>query len=318
MFTKIKIVFLGCTHYSKDLLEFLIRFDYCPEAIFFIPEYFKISYSKTKIKNVNYANLAKVAEANDIPCYEVESKDGKRITDYYEIIVKLNPDVILALGWYYMVPKIIRKLAVHGSWGIHASLLPDYAGGAPLVWSIINGDKKTGVTLFRMASGVDNGDIIAQKSFAIKFKENIADIYKKATEASKTILKSSLDSIEKIKYKPQIKSEINLYAQRKPEDGKIDLKWSALRIYNFIRAQTKPYPGAYAEIEGKRIFFWKAEYTKRKMGKLNIGEIYCINDSFYINLKDGSIKVARVTFDNIEKGFDKIVKRYNLLGKSIA
>ena len=68
---------------------------------------------------------------------------------------------MLFIGWYYIVPKSLRSLAKYGAWGIHASLLPKYAGGAPLSWAIINGEKKTGVTLFKLESGIDNGDIFS-------------------------------------------------------------------------------------------------------------------------------------------------------------
>ena len=78
--------------------------------------------------------------------------------------MKLKPDVILALGWYYIVPKSIRDIPKYGAWGIHASLLPEYAGGAPLVWSIINGEK-TEVTLFRMDSQLMMEILLLKKAF---------------------------------------------------------------------------------------------------------------------------------------------------------
>ena len=72
---------------------------------------------------------------------------------------------MLILGWFYKVPKSIRDLSKLGAWGIHASLLPKYAGGSPLTWAIINGEKQTGITLFRLDDGIDDGDIISQKNF---------------------------------------------------------------------------------------------------------------------------------------------------------
>jgi methionyl-tRNA formyltransferase len=77
----------------------------------------------------------------------------------FQTVTSWNPDAFLVAGWYHMIPKIWRNLAP--AYGLHASLLPDYSGGAPLVWAMINGETKTGVTLFQMDDGVDSGPIVA-------------------------------------------------------------------------------------------------------------------------------------------------------------
>ena len=256
---KLKYIFLGSTNYSKDLLLFLIENNILPSAVFSIPKTFNISYSKGKVTNSNYADLKEVARNHKIPHYVVDSEKGKKLVDYKNDIKKLDLDLILVLGWYYMIPKNIRNLAKYGAWGIHASLLPKYAGGAPLNWAIINGEKTTGVTLFKMDDGVDDGDIISQKSFSIDHEDTIKDIYEKAFIASKKILKQVLKSIDEVKFKPQNKTEIKVYPQRSPEDGEIDLSKSSIDIYNFIRAQSNPYPGAFIKtIDGKKIIIEKA------------------------------------------------------------
>ncbi len=255
-----KIVFLGATQFSRELLLHLLNNQIKPEMLFTIPQEFKISYSETKVKNYNFANLAEIADQYRIPCYEVDSTSGNRITDYYDDLVALNPDLILVMGWYYRVPKKIRDLARYGTWGIHASLLPKYAGGAPLVWAIINGEKETGVSLFKLEEGVDDGDIIAQQIIPIAFEDSIKEVYEKATAASKEILLNALQNIETIKFIPLEKSKIELWPQRKPEDGEIDLSWPAEKIYNFIRAQAPPYPGAFLKTaDGKKIIIEKSK-----------------------------------------------------------
>jgi len=254
-----KIVFLGATKFSEAILLHLISDHIKIEAVFAIPEAFYISYSNKRVKNFNYADLRPIAEKYNIQFYEVDGLPGKRIEDYYSTIKEIEPDLILVMGWYYLIPKRIRELAKYGAWGIHASLLPKYAGGAPLVWAIINGEKETGVTLFQLGDGVDDGDIIEQKSFLIEFEDTIKEVYEKAIEASKGILLMALNQIERFRPKPQIKSEIKIYPQRKPEDGEIDLKKTALEIYNFVRAQSSPYPGAFIKtVDGKRLVIEKA------------------------------------------------------------
>jgi methionyl-tRNA formyltransferase len=127
-----------------------------------------------------------------------------------------------------------------------------------LVWAIINGEEETGVTLFRLSDGVDDGDIIAQASFAIKHQDTIKDVYNKATTASKSLLIKALSDVDNLRFSPQDKSKIKVYPQRKPEDGEIDFTKSGIEIYNFIRAQSTPYPGAFMRtVDGKKLVIEK-------------------------------------------------------------
>ena len=238
-----KLIFFGATEFSKALLLHLLKNKFAPAAIFTIPETFAISYSSTPVANVNFANLGEIARQYDIPLFSVESGKGKRIGDYKDIIKSIEPDLILVLGWYYLVPRRIRDLARH----------------APLVWTIINGERETGVTLFRLDDGVDSGDIIYQKDFPIGYEDTIKEVYEKATEASKVILMDALNHIDTIRYKPQDKADIKIYPQRTPEDGEIDWNKPAIEIYNFIRAQSDPYPGAFVRtIDKKKLVIDKA------------------------------------------------------------
>ncbi|MFN4083078.1 MAG: methionyl-tRNA formyltransferase [Bacteroidia bacterium] len=255
-----RIVFLGCTKFSEALLLSLINIKNIKiVGVFSIPKQFNISYSEKKVENTNYADLSIYANQFNIPHYIVDSVEGMRINDYQKEIALLKPDVILVMGWYYMVPQSIRKIATYGAWGIHASLLPNYAGGAPLVWAMINGETETGVTLFRLDDGVDDGDIIEQQTIQINNKDTIKEVYEKATVASKVILKKVFDPTYQLQFKPQDKSKLRIYPQRKPEDGIIDWTKSTKEIKDFIRAQTKPYPGAYTIINGKKVTIWDAD-----------------------------------------------------------
>lgn len=254
-----KIIFLGATKFSEAILLHLLENKIPISKIFTIPPEFSISYSDKKVKNYNYSDLATLAEQKGIPCSFIDSVKGHTINDYHDEIKAIEPDVILVMGWYYMVPKKIRHLAKYGAWGIHASLLPKYAGGAPLVWAIIEGQEKTGVSLFRLDDGVDDGDIIEQVEIEIHADDTIKEVYEKATGASKTILSKNLSNIASVSFTPQDKQKIEVYPQRKPEDGLIDLSWPAKKIYDFIRAQSPPYPGAFIKTaDGKKIIIDKA------------------------------------------------------------
>lgn len=251
-----KIVFLGSTKFSEELLNALIKYHFEIAAIFTIPQEFTVRGNE-KVVNNNFADLTTTAQQQNIPLYYVD--ENNKLGNYENIIKEINPDIILVLGWYYIVPKTIRDIPKYGACGIHASLLPKYAGWAPLVWAIINGEKETGVTFFQFDDSVDGGDILAQKSFEIEYYDTIKEVYDKATNKSIEILVSTLPQIENIQFKHQDKSKLEIWEKRTPSDGEIDFSKSSLEIYNFIRAQSNPYPGAFFKtVDGKKLIIEKA------------------------------------------------------------
>jgi methionyl-tRNA formyltransferase len=174
-----------------------------------------------------------------------------------------------------MVPGKIRELAPKGCVGIHASLLPKYRGGAPINWAIINGEKMSGVSLFYLGDGVDNGDIISKKRFPISDTDSCREVYDKATRASIEILKVTLPKLAAgtANRIPQNESEATCFPQRNPNDGRIDWRWRGRTIYNFIRAQTKPYPGAFTYLRDEKITIWQGQLTGRHHKELKPGEV---------------------------------------------
>ncbi|HOM08359.1 MAG TPA: methionyl-tRNA formyltransferase [Syntrophales bacterium] len=311
---KLKYIFLGATRFSKEILLELVESGFLPKAVFAIEEEYFISYDKGKTrerrKNYNFANLRIEAEKLNVPYYSVDSVPGKRLVDYKHIIQDLYADVILCLGWYYMVPKEIRNMAQHGAWGIHASLLPNYAGGAPLVWAIINGETMTGITLFRMADGVDDGDIIAQKAFEIKYEDTINEVYEKATKCSKEILLSVFADIDNVRYIKQDKNKIKVFPQRRPEDGVIDWNSKCSNLYNFIRAQTLPYPCAFFYIDDKIVKVISAEVTDIDSEDAEPGSIVKIGDDYLVATRDYFLKLVRIIFENKEYDFNEFYSNF--------
>lgn len=252
------IVFFGATELGYKCCRLIVEnklANVC--GIFTIPKEFNISYSDKPVNNVNFADFHKLGKEFGIPVKDVTGK----MSNYAESIKALNPELIVVIGWYYMVPKGIRSIASKGCVGMHASLLPKYRGGAPLVWAIINGEEKTGLTFFYLDDGVDNGDIIAQREIEIKVNENIKDIIDKVTNAAINITNEYIPLLAN-GTAPRIKQDETIatyFPQRKPEDGNIDWSWDTKKIKDFIRAQTKPYPGAYTILNGKKLYIWDAE-----------------------------------------------------------
>ncbi len=252
-----RIVFMGATELGYDCCETLIKSGHNIVGIFTIPKEFNISYSPDKpVTNVLFKDFTMLGKSNDIPVFEV----NQNIKDHYRNFEALSPDFLLAIGWYYMIPAKMLNILSKGAAGIHASLLPKYRGNAPLVWAMINGENETGVSLFYFSSGVDDGDIIAQYKFPILQEDSISEVLLKAKTASVDILMEYVPKIANgnAPRTPQNHEEATIYPKRSPEDGLIDWSWDATRIKNFIRAQSKPYPGAFTIINEKKVTIWDA------------------------------------------------------------
>lgn len=176
-------------------------------------------------------------------------------------IIEYRPDLCIVVGWYWVLKPDLLSIVPYGWLGIHASLLPKYRGGSPLVWALINGETKTGLSMFYFDEGMDTGDVVAQKEIRVELGDTISDLLSKAEVQSLEIVKENYPSLlrgDAARLK-QDHSQATYVALRQPSDGKIDWQQSATVIYNFIRAQSHPYPGAYFLWEDKIIRIWAAK-----------------------------------------------------------
>lgn len=256
-----RVVFFGATELGYKCCRRIITNKLAEVVgIFTIPKEFNISYSDKPVNNVNFADFHSLGSEFNIPVTDVTGK----MSEYTEAIKKLQPELIVVIGWYYMIPKQIRELAPKGCVGMHASLLPKYRGGAPLVWAMINGEEKTGLTFFYLEEGTDNGDIIAQEEIPIKPGDTIKELVNKVTDAAVRFTEKYIPLLANgtAPATKQDESQATYVPQRKPEDGEINWDWEPERIKNFIRAQTHPYPGAFTVVNGKKVIIWDADIIK--------------------------------------------------------
>lgn len=252
-----KIVFLGATKFSIRLMECLYGGGLSIESVYTTDKEIVLPKSKIRINNLNHADISSVPFLENAKISYVD--ESSPLSSFKDEIIVAEPDVIIAAGWYHMVPGVIRDIPKYGVWGIHASMLPKYAGWSPLTWAIINGEKKAGVTIFRMDESIDGGDVVDQSEFEIAYEDDIESVYEKATVVSCELLIKSVSGIENIKLRKQNMDELEVYPRRTPEDGEIDLNLSAEDMYNFIRAQSPPYPGAFIRTrDGKKLIVEKA------------------------------------------------------------
>jgi methionyl-tRNA formyltransferase len=228
------------------------------------PQQFQISYAPTPVTNINHGDLVSASKKLDIRCHVAAA--GMKTSDVKDFIHRSDPNIIFVIGWHHMIPRsLTEKYLVIG---IHASLLPRYRGGAPLVWAMINGETQSGVTLFRFNESVDGGPIIDQQSFSIESHEAIADVLVKAEVTSLDVTKrffSEVSDVGRVRTTSQSLSDWPIWPQRTPTDGFIDptQTWTTERLYNFIRAQSAPYPGAFAVYREREFTIWRASGQRR-------------------------------------------------------
>ncbi len=170
------------------------------------------------------------------------------------------PRFIFVVGWSRLVSKAVIAAARDGALGMHPTLLPEGRGRAPVPWTIIKGLQRSGVTLFYLTEGVDDGDVVGQEPFAIEESDDARTVYDKATAAHVTLIRRYLPGLvaggaPRI---PQDHSRATYWPRRRPEDGRIDWAWSARRVYDWVRALTHPYPGAFTGHRGSKISVWRA------------------------------------------------------------
>jgi methionyl-tRNA formyltransferase len=196
-----------------------------------------------------------IAETKGIPVfYDEDLRDPVAV----ERIRSLAPDYLLSFYYRNMLPKDVLAIPRIAAMNLHGSLLPRFRGRCPVNWVLIEGEKKTGVTLHIMEAKPDAGDIVAQREVAISFEDTAHTLAVKLVEASRLVMRETVPLLESgtFERRPQVGTS-SYYGGRGPEDGIIDWSGSADQIYNLTRAVTHPYPGAFTFLEGKQLLIWK-------------------------------------------------------------
>jgi methionyl-tRNA formyltransferase len=196
----------------------------------------------------------------NVPVHEVD-----KLNEEESIIKNLNPDLAVVCGWRQIVNLSILKIPKYGTIGFHPTPLPKGRGPAPIINTILEGWKSSALTLFYLAEGLDNGDIIGQKNFPIEDSDHASDVYNKIIISGKSLIKEYLPLIIKqtaprIK---QIETEATLFNKLTLKDNEININEDSLdTIDRKIRALSKPYKGAHIQKDGKKLIIWKSELVK--------------------------------------------------------
>jgi methionyl-tRNA formyltransferase len=174
----------------------------------------------------------------------------------------IGPELIVVVAYGKIIPTGILKIPRRGCINVHASLLPNYRGAAPVPWAIIRGEEKTGITTMLMDEGLDTGDILLQDEIDIGHDDTTETLSKRLAETGASLLIETLKRLEDGSLKPVPQTGIPSYAPPfRKEDGRIDWNSAAEDIYNFVRG-IYPWPCAYCYLKNERIRITRVKVVK--------------------------------------------------------
>ena len=175
----------------------------------------------------------------------------------------LQPDVGVVIGVSQLIDEALLQVPRLGFIGMHPTLLPEGRGRAPIPWALIKGLERTGVSLFWCEPGADTGPLLDQREVPIYYEDSAAILGARTDVVAAELLIKAASELPcgEVRRVPQDESKATTWPKRLPEDGLIDWTWTGRRIYDWVRALSHPYPGAFAEVEGQRLNVWACRET---------------------------------------------------------
>lgn len=247
---KLKIGWIGFHAEGMPALESLLEKGYEIECVITLtPEELRKRCAST-----DYEPLC---QRYGIPLYRVSDINSE---DSLRLLEELSLDVVFVIGWSQILGREALSKARVGMIGVHASLLPHNRGSAPVNWAIIRGEAVGGNTLMWLDETLDGGDIIDQMSFPITVYDTCGTVYERVAETNTAMIERVLPKVLRGERpgRAQPPTDEPPLPRRRPEHGLVDWTESSTKVYNFIRALTKPYPGAFSWLDGKRWFIWSS------------------------------------------------------------
>ncbi|MEW6388738.1 MAG: formyltransferase, partial [Thermodesulfobacteriota bacterium] len=246
-----RLIFMGYHNIGHICLEGLIEL--CRELGDEIVAV--VTHADNPQENIWFASVRELAFRNFLPVYQPENPNDPA---FVEVLRRLEPDFLFSCYYRYMLKKPLLDLPRLGALNLHGSLLPRYRGRVPINWVLVHGETETGVTLHYMEEKADRGDMVGQKRVPIVEEDTAYTLFGKMTAAAGELIRDTYPLLRSgmAPRVPQDQSQASYFGGRRPEDGQIDWRQPALKIYNLVRAVTHPYPGAFTYLNGKKLFIW--------------------------------------------------------------
>lgn len=250
-----KVLFMGTPDFAVPCLEALVSHGHQVVGAFTQPD------KPVGRKQVLTPPPVKVcAMQHDIPVYQPEKmKDGTAM----ELVRQLDPEIIVVVAYGKILPKDILEYPKYGCVNIHGSLLPRYRGAAPIQWSVINGEKETGVTAMRMDEGLDTGDMLLKRSVTIGENETADELFERLKDVGAQALLETLEQLQAgtCQCTPQDDSQSCYASMLDKQMACIDFTKKARQVHNLIRGLNS-WPIAYTYCDGKKMKIYTSTVAK--------------------------------------------------------
>jgi methionyl-tRNA formyltransferase len=294
---KLRIVFMGTPEFAVGILETILHNNY--EVVGVITAADKPAGRGQKIK---YSAVKEYALAHNLHLLQPTNlKDESFLAELQAL--NANLQIVVA---FRMLPEVVWKMPSLGTFNLHASLLPNYRGAAPINWAIINGETKTGVTTFFIDDKIDTGAMILNAETAIGVNESAGELHDRLMELGSETVIQTLALLESGRVTTTIQKdndEIKTAYKLNKENCKIDWNKSALDIYNLIRGLS-PYPAAWSFISDKGEE-WNVKIYQSNIiieaHTLAVGQLVCTKKELKIAVRDGFIQIVSLQFPGKKK-----------------
>jgi methionyl-tRNA formyltransferase len=294
---KLRIIFMGTPEFAVGILDSIITQKY--DVVGVITAADKPAGRGQKIK---YSAIKEYALEKNLPLLQpINLKDE----DFLSELTSLNGNLQIVVA-FRMLPQVVWKLPEYGTFNLHASLLPNYRGAAPINWAIINGETRTGVTTFFIDDKIDTGAMILSADLEIETKENAGQLHDRLMLLGSTTVIETLSLIKSGNFSTSIQTEntdIKTAYKLNKENCKIDWTKSAQEIYNLIRGLC-PYPSAWCTITDRNDS-WDVKIHEAKITlenhSVSIGQLICTKKEMKIATKDGYIEITSIQFPGKKK-----------------
>ena len=282
-----KVIFMGTPDFSVGTLEALVAAGH--EVVLAVTQPDK---PKGRGKEMQFTPVKECALKYDIPVYQPRRV---REAECIEELRKYEADIMVVVAFGQILPIEILEMTKYGCVNVHASLLPKYRGAAPIQWSIIDGEKVTGVTTMQMNEGLDTGDMLLKVEIPIEDKETGGSLHDKLAAAGAKLCVETLVGLEAgtITAIPQGETTTSYAKMLDKQLGNIDWSKSAVEIERLIRGLS-PWPSAYTDWNGKVMKVWDAAVVNDTT-EGTVGSIVKVEkDAFYVQTGDGLLKVCEL------------------------
>lgn len=268
-----RIVFMGTPDFAVHILKQLIEDKWNIVAAVTQPD-----RPRGRKRELTPPPVKEVALEHDIPVIQPE-----KVQHEYEEVLKYKPDIVITAAFGQILPKALLEYPKYGCINVHASLLPELRGGAPIHYAILEGKKETGVTIMYMVEQLDAGDMIASKKVSIDEQDHVGTLHDKLAKAGAELIHETLPDIfsGNIHPVPQDHDQATYAYNIKREQERIDWNRTHEEIYNHIRG-LHPWPVAYTTWQGKAMKIWWGEKTDQIYSEHpgHVGEI--LDDGFVV------------------------------------